>query len=415
MANEATVLMIITLDTKETEAAYIRGVLEEQGVKVIHLDCSIRRLVKGVAEIGPHEVAAAAGTDLDQIRALKHEGKCQAEMTAGATSLAQDLYREGKIQGVIGLGGSMGTSLITAVMRSLPYGLPKVMISTMASGMTRGFVGAKDIVMINSVVDIAGLNSISRDVFKNGAVAVAAMAKQYQPQSVELKPLALMSTLSVTDKCSVRVRNALTAAGYEVMVFHTTGTGGAALDEIAAERDVSVVIDLSLVEVNDFLHGGLCSSGPDRCKASLARGIPTLFAPGNIDFIIAGPIGHAEANWPGRRYHIHNTALTAVRSGPEDFKDVARHMAGLIADASGPVTFLVPLKGFSSHDSEQGYLHEPTMPPVFASELKAHIRADVPVVTFDCHINDEMFADAIIEWVLERPQQQQQSQRAAHA
>jgi uncharacterized protein (UPF0261 family) len=412
MAQKPTVLMIITLDTKEVEARFIRGVLESQGVDVIHMDCSIRRTVEGVAEIGPDAVAAAAGKTLQEIRDLRHEGKCQAEMTVGSTKLAQDLVRAGKVQGVIGLGGSMGTSLITAVMRALPYGLPKVMISTMASGMTRGFVGCKDITMINSVCDIAGLNSISRDVFRNGAVAVAAMAKSYAPGKPETAPLAVMSTLSVTDKCSIRVRNALTDAGYEVMVFHTTGTGGNAMDEIIAERDVSVVINLSLVEINDFLHGGLCSAGPERCKASLAKGIPTLFAPGNIDFIIAGPIDHAQANWPGRRYHVHNSALTAVRSGPDDFRRVAAHMAGLIDDATGPATFLVPLVGFSSHDSEQGYLHEPSMPPVFAAALKEKIRADVAVVEYPCHINDEMFADAITAWVLG---QQQSGKRAARS
>ena len=413
MAGKPTVLMIITLDTKEVEARYIRGVLEEQGVDVIHLDCSIRRTVEGVAEIGPDAVAAAAGKTLQEIRDLKHEGKCQAEMTVGATKLAQDLLKAGKLQGVLGLGGSMGTSLITAVMRTLPYGLPKVMISTMASGMTRGFVGAKDITMMNSVCDVAGLNSISRDIFKNGAVAAAAMAKTYTPGTPELKPLAVMSTLSVTDKCSIPVRKALTDAGYEVMVFHTTGMGGNAMDEIIAERDVSVVINLSMVEVNDFLHGGLCSAGPDRCKASLQKGIPTLFAPGNIDFIIAGPLDHAQANWPGRRYHIHNTALTAVRSLPQDFRDVADHLATLInQEARGPVTCLVPLNGFSSHDSEQGYLHEPTMPAVFAEELRAKIRPDVPVVDFNCHINDEMFANAIIDWVLSQKASQKRAARS---
>lgn len=397
MANKPKILMIITLDTKQQEAAFIRGVLEEQGAEIVHLDCSIRRTVEGTAEIGPDAVAKAAGTSLQAIRDLKHEGKCQAEMTRGAVTIAEAMAAKGEIQAVIGLGGSMGSSLISTVMRSLPYGLPKVLISTMASGMTRPFVGAKDIMMVNSVCDIAGLNSISRDVYRNGAVAAAAMAKSYRPGTPELKPLAMMSTLSVTDKCSVRVRNALTEAGFEVMVFHTTGTGGAALDEIVAQRDVSLVIDLSLVEINDFLHGGLCSSGPDRCKAALEKGVPVIFAPGNIDFIIAGPIEHAQANWPGRRYHIHNMALTAVRSLPSDFEDVADHMAKLIGTASGKVSFLVPLNGFSAHDSEQGYLHEPTMPPVFAARLRQALPPSVELVEFPCHINDAMFADAIIE------------------
>jgi uncharacterized protein (UPF0261 family) len=402
------VLMIITLDTKAQEARYIRDVLEAHGVGVIHLDASIRKTVQAGAEIGPEAVATAAGSTLEDVRALKHEGKCQAVMTQGAIALAGDLQRNGAIAGVIGVGGSMGTTLGTAVMRTLPYGLPKVMISTMASGFTRPFVGNRDVIMLNSVCDIAGLNTITRDVFRNGAVAVAAMAKEYKPGVPEIKPLVMISTLSTTDKCSVRVREALTKQGYEVMVFHTLGTGGMTLDDIVREKDVAAVVDLSLVEINDFLQGGLCSAGPERGKAALQKGVPTIFAPGNIDFNVAGPIDQAKAQFPGKRYHIHNAALTAVRSESAELKAMADHMAGLIREAKGPVSFFVPLKGFSAHDSEQGYLHDPSLPPVFVAHLKQVMPANVPVTEFNCHINDEPFADAIIERVLQltRPRQQ---------
>ena len=297
------VLMVITLDTKAAEAHYVREVLEAHGVGVVHLDASIRSSVQGGAEIAPDAVASAAGSTLEQVRELKHEGKCQAVMTQGAIKLAEGLYRRGKIAGVIGVGGSMGTTLATAVMRALPYGVPKLMISTMASGFTRPFVGNRDILMLNSVCDIAGLNTISRDVFRNGAIAMAAMAREYQPRAAEEKPLVMISTLSTTDKCSVRVREALTRQGYEVMVFHTLGTGGMTLDDIVRERNVAAVVDLSLVEINDFLQGGLCSAGPDRAKAALVKGVPTIFAPGNIDFMVAGPIDQAKVQFPGKRYH----------------------------------------------------------------------------------------------------------------
>jgi uncharacterized protein (UPF0261 family) len=394
------VLMIITLDTKAREAAFVRATLEAHGVGVVHLDASIRRTVEGGAEIGPESVARAAGSTLEDVRALKHEGKCQAVMTQGAITIAAELQARGEIAGVIGLGGSMGTTLATAVMRSLPYGLPKLMISTMASGFTRPFVGNRDILMLNSVCDIAGLNTISREVFRNGAVALAAMARAYAPHAREEQPLVMMSTLSTTDKCSVRVREALTQHGCEVMVFHTLGTGGMTLDDIVRERDVAAVVDLSLVEINDFLQGGLCSAGPDRAQAALKKGVPTIFAPGNIDFMVAGPIDQAKAQFPGKRYHMHNAALTAVRAETAELHALADHMAGIIAAARGPVSFLVPLKGFSAHDSEQGYLHDPSLPPVFAAHLQRVMPAGVPVVTYDCHINDEPFADAIIERVL---------------
>jgi uncharacterized protein (UPF0261 family) len=408
MSQRPKVLMIVTLDTKAREAAYVRETLESQGVDVVHLDASIRRVIDGGAELGPEAVARAAGTTLEEVRALKHEGKCQAVMTAGALALSARLQADGQIAGVLGIGGSMGTTLATAVMRSLPYGVPKLMISTMASGFTRPFVGNRDIMMLNSVCDIAGLNTISREVFRNGSLSVAAMARAYRPPEREDKPLVMISTLSTTDKCSVRVREALTKQGYEVMVFHTLGTGGMTLDDIVRERDVAAVVDMSLVEINDFLQGGLCSAGPDRAQAALRKGVPTVFAPGNIDFMVAGPIDQARSQFPGKRYHMHNAALTAVRAEAPELEALAKHMGGIIAEARGPVSFLVPLRGFSAHDSEQGYLHDPSLPPVFLGFLRAALPAGVPVREIDCHINDEPFADALIEQVLQytRPREQ---------
>jgi uncharacterized protein (UPF0261 family) len=400
MTAKPQVLMIVTLDTKAVEAAFVRKTLEAHGVGVVHLDASIRRTVDG-AEIGPEAVVQAAGSTLDDMRALKHEGKCQAVMTQGALALALELHARGAIAGVIGLGGSMGTTLATAIMRALPYGLPKLMISTMASGFTQPFVGNRDILMLNSVCDIAGLNTISRDVYRNGAVALAAMARNYAPHAGEDLPLVMISTLSTIDKCTVRVREALTAKGYEVMVFHTLGTGGRTLDDIVRERDVAAVVDLSLVEINDFLQGGLCSAGPERAQAGLRKGVPTIFAPGNADFMVAGPIEQARAQFPGKRYHMHNAALTAVRAEAAELKALAEHMARISADARGPVSFFVPLRGFSAHDSPQGYLHDPSLPPVFAAHLKSLIPPGVSMMEFDCHINDEPFADAIISQVLE--------------
>ncbi|MBI2994219.1 MAG: Tm-1-like ATP-binding domain-containing protein [Gammaproteobacteria bacterium] len=393
------VLMIITLDTKQAEAGYVRRCLEDSGLEVLQLDASIRRIVPG-AEIGPAQVAAAAGKTIEQVRGIGHEGKCQAVMTEGAIKCAQELHRGEGLSGVIGVGGSMGTALGTAVMRSLPFGLPKVMISTMASGMTRGYVGTKDIVMVHSVADIAGLNTVTRSVFRNGALAVAGMAREYRASEPSGKPLVAMSTLGTTDRCSVRIRKALEEKGYEVVVFHTTGTGGLAMDEIVREQNVAVVVDLSLVEIVDLLYNGLCSAGPDRCKAALEKGVPVIFAPGNIDFIIAGPIDDARARYPGKRYHIHNAALTAVRTEAPELKRIAEHLAGLIRNAKGPVAFFIPLLGFSSHDSEEGHLHDPSLPPVFAAHLKMVMPAGVPVTELPRHINDEQFADAIIEQVI---------------
>jgi uncharacterized protein (UPF0261 family) len=394
------VLMIVTLDTKEVEARFIRKCLEDSGLEVYHLDASVRRSVDAGADITPDQIAAAAGTTMPEVRALNHEAKCLEVMIKGAIPCAHALHERLGLSGILGAGGSLGTVLATAVMRTFPFGLPKVMISTLASGMTKPFVGTKDIVMVNSVCDVLGLNTVTRHVFQNGALALAGMAHGYKPSEASGKPLVVISTLSTTEKCCVAIRKAVEQRGFEVMVFHTSGNGGVTMDETVREQEVAVVVNLSLIEVSDYLVQGLFSGGPDRCKASLEKGVPTIFAPGNIDFMVAGPIEDAKTRFPGRRYHIHNAALTAVRAEAGEFKRVAEHMAGLIRNAKGPAAFFVPLHGFSEHDSERGHLHDLTLPPVFAEHLKKVIPAGVPVVEVPCHINDEPFAKKIIEQII---------------
>ena len=390
------VLLIVTQDTKREEAKFLRQVLEEAGCGVIHLDASVRHTVGG-AEISPEMLAEAAGMTIEAVRDLKHEGKCLGVMMQGAVALALDLYKKGEISGVLGLGGSLGTTLGTAVMQALPYGLPKLMISTMASGFTTPFVGVKDIIMANAVTDVSGLNSISRDIYRNAALAMAGMAKGYEHTRPSGKPLVLIGGLGTTESCTARVRKSLEAEGFEVMAFHTSGAGGATLDSIAADRPVAAVLDFSLTEIIDRQQGGLCAGSPDRSKAGLARGVTTIFAPGNADFLVGGPIEQSKTQFPGRRYHVHNPALTAVRTNMDDLRMLADHVAELAREAKGPVKFFVPLKGFSNHDSPTGYLHDLTIPPQFADYVKSVMPANVEVRVFDCHMNDPEFADAAVE------------------
>jgi uncharacterized protein (UPF0261 family) len=395
MAGTPKVLLVITQDTKEEEARFLRRELEAAGCEVVHLDPSIRRTVGG-AEIGPEEIAGAAGKTIEEVRALGHEGKCQAVMIEGAVKLAGDLVARGDLSGVLAVGGSMGTSLAGALLQRFPYGLPKLIVSTMASGFTAPYVGVKDIAMMNAVTDIAGINSISRDVFRNAARAVAGMAHGYDATAQADKPLILMTTLGTTEKGTARIRKALEADGYEVMVFHSSGAGGPTLDSIAAERNVAAVLDLSWTEIVDRIFGGLAAAGPQRGRVGIGRGIPTIFAPGNIDFIIGGPIDSAQAQFPGTRYHVHNQALTAVRTQPSDLEKIADELATIASEAKGPVRFFLPLHGFSSHDSPVGHLYEPGMPGPFADYFRSVVTEGVPVDVLDCHFNDPEFADAIV-------------------
>jgi uncharacterized protein (UPF0261 family) len=400
MSGQPKVLLILTQDTKEEEGRFIRRQIEAAGCTVVHLDPSIRRDVGG-AEIGPDAIAAAAGRTMEEVRAIGHEGQCLAVMIEGATKLAVEAHAREGFSGVLAIGGSMGTSLAGAVLQKLPYGLPKLIVSTMASGFTAPYVGNKDIAMLNAVTDIAGLNSISREVFRNAAWGIAGMAKGYVPAGPAEKPLVLVGTLGTTETAVRRIRERLERDGYEVMVFHTSGAGGPSMDAIAAERDVAVVLDLSWTEIVDEIFGGLLAGGPDRGKAALARGIPVIFAPGNVDFMVGGPLEEAKKQFPDRRYHVHNPALTAVRTELPDLQRVADHMAGLVEGAQGPVRFFVPLRGFSNHDSPQGHLHDLSIPGPFAEYLRSVLPAKVPVDVLDVHFNDPEFADAIIAAVHE--------------
>lgn len=413
MSERPRVLLVATLDSKAVETTFIRDSLEELGCEVYLLDASIRGTVDGGAHITPDQIAAAVSMTMPEIRALNHEGKCMALMVEGSIALAHELDGRVGLSGIIAAGGSGGSTLGAAVMRTFPFGLPKVLISTMASGMTKPFVGTKDIVMFNSVCDVAGINTVTRRVFEHGSLALAAMAHAYEPVASSGRPVASMTTLSTTDRCCNRIRRALEDKGYEVMVFHSQGTGGQAMDEIVREQDVSLVVDLSLIEVGDYLAQGLYDGGPDRCKAALEKGVPTIFVPGNIDFLVAGPLEDAERRFPGRRYHVHNASVTAVRADADDFRRLAEHMAGLIREAKGPVAFFVPLLGLSSHDSEQGHLYDPTLPPVFAEHLREVVPEGVPVMALPYHINDEGFADAVIQQALTFHETRVSSQPAA--
>jgi uncharacterized protein (UPF0261 family) len=389
------VLLIITQDTKEEEARFIRRTLEAAGVGVVHLDASIRRTVGG-AEIGPDAIATAAGMTIEAVRALGHEGKCQDVMIRGAITCAHDWHARLPLSGMLAVGGSMGSALAGALMQSFPYGLPKLIVSTMASGFTAPYMGVKDIAMMNAVTDVSGINSISRDVYRNAALAVAGMANGYDPVSESGRPLVLITTLSTTEKSVRRIREALELDGAEVMVFHSSGAGGPTLDSIAAERHVALVLDLSVTEMIDYLNNGLANAGPDRGKAGIRRGIPTIFAPGNADFIIAGPIEDAQKQFPGKRYHIHNPQLTAVRTELPELKAFADHLAALTGEARGPVRVFTPLHGFSNHDSPDGHIHDPSLPGPFADYLRAALPAQVRLDAIDAHFNDEAFSEAII-------------------
>ena len=321
LMHRSVALLVATMDTKGPEARYIADCIEKEGIAVKILDAGIRGTSSAPVDIPREKVAQAGGKPLKDVQNLGHEGKALKVMTDGAVKCARELYKRGDIQGVIGLGGSMGTTLGTAVMRNLAIGVPKVMISTMASRDTRAFVGTKDILMLHSVCDLTGLNRVTKKVLRNGALAMAGMLRHSAETDDSIqKPLVFISTLGTTEACVQDIRRALEEKDNEVIIFHTVGAGGKAMEEMIAQEQVSALVDLSLHEMADHHFGGDYDAGPARGTAALKQGIPALLVPGNIDFLVTGPLETAERRFPNRPYHVHNAAITVVRTEQDEIE-----------------------------------------------------------------------------------------------
>jgi uncharacterized protein (UPF0261 family) len=401
MENSPAVLLVATMDTKGKEVLYVDACFKEWGIPVLTLDAGIMGESPFPVTVNREKVALAGGMALSEVRALGHEGKALSVMIAGAIRFAGDLYRSGTIQGILGLGGSMGTTLGTGVMRTLPIGFPKVMISTMASRNTRAFVGTKDILMLHSVCDLSGINRITGKVLRNGAAALAGMVRDSPPALQTAKPLVALSTLGTTETCAVNVRRGLESRGREVVVFHTVGSGGEAMEEMVREQEVEAVVDLSLHELVDHLFGGDYDAGPDRGSEGLKKGVPTLFVPGNIDFLVTGPLKTAEQRFPGRQFHAHNAAITVIRSERREVEAVGERLAQICNSAGGPLSILVPMRGFSVFSREGGPFYDPEVPSLFAETLEKNLQPEIPLHILPFHINDREFSDSVIE-VLEK-------------
>jgi uncharacterized protein (UPF0261 family) len=399
LAITPTALIVATMDTKGQEAMFLAECLTAGGVEVKIMDGGIKGQCPTPVDVTREEVARAGGKSLSEVQNIGHEGQALEVMTNGAIKCAQDLYRQNLIQGVIGLGGSMGTTLGSGVMRSFPVGLPKVMISTMASRDTRAFVGTKDLFMLHAVTDLVGLNRITRKIMRNGALALTGMLQSpAADDAAGQKPLVFVSTLGTTEACAQQVRKALEEKNNEVVIFHTVGSGGKAMEEMMADEDVSVLVDMSLHEMADNRFGGDYDAGPRRGTVALDRKIPTILVPGNIDFLVTGPLENAKKLFPNRSYHSHNAAISVVRTNHEEIKIMAQTIAGLCNKAEGAVKVLVPMHGFSAFDHKEGPLHDPEAPEIFLTAMEKNLENKSCLEALPLYINDAEFAQAIIDW-----------------
>jgi uncharacterized protein (UPF0261 family) len=396
-----TVAILGTLDTKGQEFGYLRSCIESAGLGTLLIDCGVLADPELTPNVSRQEVAAAGGFRIGDLVAAYDRGAAIAAMTSGATIVIQRLFQGKTIHGLISLGGSAGTTIGTAAMRSLPAGFPKVMVSTLASGDTRPFIGTKDIVMMYPIVDIAGLNRLSRRILGNAAAAIVGMVNQESAEAAGTKPLIAATMFGVTTPCVTAARKLLEESGCEVMVFHATGTGGMAMEELISDGYIAGVLDITTTELADELVGGVMSAGPQRLEAAGKKGIPQVVCPGAIDMVNFGPLSSVLEKYRGRRLHVHNANVTLMRTSPEECAALGRLTAEKLSRATGDAVFLMPLRGVSAIDAEGMPFWWPEADRAYLDALKSSLNPRIRLVELDAHINDESFSAAAATALLE--------------
>jgi uncharacterized protein (UPF0261 family) len=399
-----TVLLIGTLDTKGPEIAYVRDRVRALGVATIVADSGILGEPLDITpDVTRAEVAVLAGTTIDALRNAGSRGKAVHGMLAGLRRLALDLYREGRLDGVAAAGGAEGAVLGASAMMGLPIGVPKIIVTPIASGHRRfgPLIGTKDVMVVHSVVDILGINPISRAVFDNVAAALAGMATHRQPMRLDDGTRRVAITmLGNTTKAVMMIRDRLAGHGVESVIFHSNGVGGPAMEELAADGLFAGVIDFTTDELTDELVGGFHAAGPDRLRAIGRLGLPQVVVPGCIDFSVHGRPEAVPAELKGRPMYTHNPEFTLVRTLPDEMAALGRIFAERLNPATGPVVVMVPTAGLSIPSVPGGVFWDPPADARFLTELRQHLSAGIPVQTHDAHINAPEFADAVAHRML---------------
>jgi len=400
----AVVALVGTLDTKGPDLAFLAGRLRAAGAEVIVVDAGTGEPAGLTPDIDGDAVAAAAGTSRAGLRQAADRGRAVTAMGRGAASVVADLVARGRVGGVLSAGGSGGSSIAAQVMAGLPIGLPKLLVSTMASGDVSPYVGAKDVCIMYSVVDVAGLNRISRLVLGNAAAAMAGMVAA---RSVSLagpladdadRPLVAASMFGVTTPAVEAARARLTDLGYEVLVFHATGSGGRALEALAADRLVSGVLDLTTTELADDLVGGVLSAGPNRLTAAGAAGLPQVIAPGALDMVNFGPPDTVPGQFGGRLFFEHNPTVTLMRTTAEEMAELGARIGRKTAAATGPAEVFWPERGISALDADGQPFWDPAADAACLAALDRELTpAGRTLRRVDAHINDPRFATAMAD------------------
>jgi uncharacterized protein (UPF0261 family) len=395
------IALIGTFDSKGEEFSFLRERIESAGLRTLMIDVGVLGSSSFEADVTRADVAAAANQDLAAMQAERDRGRSVTAMALGATVILRRLFEQGAIHGVVSLGGSAGTVIATAAMRALPYGFPKLMVSTLASGDTKPYVGVKDICMMPSVLDIAGLNRVSRRILSNAAGAICGMVASEPAAPFEAQPAIAATMFGVTTPCVTAARRMLEERGYEVLVFHATGVGGQAMEQLIQDGIFQAVLDITTTELADELVGGVLSAGPHRLEAAGRMGLPQLVCPGAIDMVNFGPAETVPARFESRNFYRHNSSITLMRTTPDECAEIGRMTAIKLNRARGPVTVLIPLQGVSAIDKAGGPFYSQEALNAYRRSLKAALSPAIRLGEFDAHINDETFARAAVDLLLE--------------
>lgn len=394
-----TVLLIGTFDTKGEEFAFVRDQIEANGCSALLMDIGVLEDPTIAPDISSEEVAQAGGSTLDELRQQADRTKAFNVMTNGIKKLAPKLYQEGAFDGVLSLGGGSGTMMATAAMRELPLGVPKLMVSSVASGDISAYVDIKDLTFMYSVADISGLNRLTRNILANAAGAVCGMVQRQQVDQ-EDKPLIAATMFGVTTPCVTEVRKRLEEAGYEVVVFHATGTGGRTMELMIREGLVSGVADITTTEWCDEVAGGFLSAGPDRLSAAAEAGIPQVVSCGALDMVNFFAPDTVPEKYKSRTFFNHTSTVTLMRTSPEECREIGKRIAEKLNSATGPVALMIPLKGVSKIDKEGEAFFDPEADNALFNALREHTNENVLLKELDLHINEEEFADAVADQLL---------------
>ena len=394
----ATVVLLGTLDTKGVEYDFLRDeIRRHSSCDVVMVDAGILGEPQAEPDISRAQVAQAAGTSVDDLVAGNDRGAAVATMARGASRIVSQLFDEGRLDGILGLGGTGGSSLISQALQALPIGVPKMLVSTVASGDTRPYVGAKDIAMMYSVVDIAGINRVSARILSNAAAGISGMATAYaEPhQQAEDKALIGATMFGVTTPAVTEARKVLEERGYEVLVFHATGTGGQSMEALVDGDFLAGVLDITTTELADHLVGGVFSAGPHRLEKAGAKGIPQVVSLGALDMVNFGPKDTVPERFTDRNLYVHNPTVTLMRTTPEECKELGAQIAVKLNSATGPVALFIPRKGVSAIATEGGPFHDPEADAALIDTLLANLDQRIEVHDMDMEINDPQFAEAM--------------------